>query len=271
MPELQRSIALIGAGKMGSALLKGWLAGGPFARAQFHVFDPAPADGLDTLKSPAVAINPPTDKIADPEIVVVAVKPQILSDILPTLKSVCRPNTLVVSVAAGKKIAEFETALGEQPIVRVMPNTPSIVGKGISALFANAHVDSAQRKLSEDLLAAVGEVVWLEREEDMDAVTAVSGSGPAYVFLLAECLAEAAIEQGLAPPLARQLARATLSGAGALLEQSEEDATKLRENVTSPGGTTAAALSVLMENRGLGELMSRAIAAATRRSRELGE
>lgn len=271
MPEQIQSIALVGAGKMGSALLDGWLRGGQ-KQARFFVLDPAPTDALKTITDERVTINPPTENLSDIDLIVVAVKPQILADAMPKIKSLCTPKTVVVSVAAGKTIAEFEASLGEgQPVVRSMPNTPAIVGQGISALYANDNVSAAGKRTAESLLATVGQVVWLEREDQMDAVTAVSGSGPAYVFHLTECLAEAAIAQGLDAQLAQTLARATVSGSGALMAQSDATPGTLRENVTSPGGTTAAALDVLMKDGALKALMARAIDAATKRSKELGK
>ncbi len=271
MPEEPLSIALLGAGKMGSALLGGWLDGS-FEQSRFFVFDPAPDQTVAALERDNVSINPSTSEIPEPDLVVVAVKPQIFPDALPAIKPICGSKTLLISVAAGETIGEFEDAFGvSQPVVRAMPNTPATIGAGITALIANGNVSSAQRDLASKLLVSVGSVVWLDSEEQMDAVTALSGSGPAYVFLLTECMTQAGISQGLSPELARNLARATVSGAGALMAQSDDDAATLRENVTSPGGTTEAALAVLRSEDGLQRLMEQAIDAATKRSKELGK
>ena len=270
MPEPSKKIGLFGAGKMGFALFQGWMRGAT-STSRFFIWDPAPSADLEKLRSNQILINPQADEVDVLDVIVVAVKPQILADVLPTLKTLVADKTVVISVAAGKTIREFAEALHvNQPIVRTMPNTPSIVGAGITALFANDHVSPAQKDAASELLSAVGQVVWLDSEDQMDAVTAVSGSGPAYVFHLTECIEAAAIDQGLSPELAAQLARATVSGAGALMAQSPESAGKLRENVTSPGGTTAAALDVLMDDQALETLLKRAIDAATKRSIELG-
>ena len=271
MPEPSKKIGLFGAGKMGFALFQGWMRGAS-STSRFFVWDPAPSDELKNLRGSQILINPQTDETPPLDVIVVAVKPQILSEVLPTLKSLIMDKTVVISVAAGKTIQEFATALHKnQPIVRAMPNTPAIVGAGITALYANDHVAPDQKNTAGDLLSAVGQVVWLDSEDQMDAVTAVSGSGPAYVFHLTECMTAAAINQGLSPDLAAQLARATVSGAGALMAQSSDSAGRLRENVTSPGGTTAAALDVLMDSQALETLLKQAIEAATKRSIELGK
>jgi pyrroline-5-carboxylate reductase len=205
-----------------------------------------------------------------PDVIVFAVKPQALDDIAPGYRPYAEAGAVALSIAAGKTIAVFERHLGGRAaIVRTMPNTPAAVGRGITVACANGHVTAAQRALCQALLEAVGEVAWVEDEALLDPVTAVSGSGPAYVFLLIECLAEAGIAAGLPADLAQRLARATVIGSGELARLSDETAAQLRKNVTSPGGTTAAALEVLMGERGLRELMTRAVAAATRRSREL--
>jgi pyrroline-5-carboxylate reductase len=208
----------------------------------------------------------------DPAMVIVAVKPQMMGEALPTLKALGNGGTVFLSIAAGTTIASFEKALGAQtPVVRAMPNTPAAIGRGITAVIGNAHVVETQLDLAETLLQAVGQTVRLEDEADMDAVTAVSGSGPAYVFHLIETLAAAGEAEGLAPDLAMALAKATVGGAGALAEEASEGPDQLRINVTSPGGTTAAALEVLMdEDSGFPNLLKRAVAAAARRGRELG-
>ena len=260
-----RGLVLLGCGKMGSAMLAGWLKDG-LPPASVHVIDPYPSDWL---RAQGVNINEALP--ADPAIVLIAVKPQMMGEALPTLKALEPGATLFVSVAAGTPISAFETALGEgSRIIRAMPNTPAAVGRGITALIANAHAGDGDMALAETLLAAVGQTVQLDSEAQMDAVTGVSGSGPAYVFHLIETLAAAGVAQGLPDALAMQLAKATVAGAGALAEAAEEDPGQLRKNVASPNGTTQAALEVLMdETNGFPALLPRAVAAATNRSKEL--
>jgi pyrroline-5-carboxylate reductase len=267
-PIAQRGLILLGCGKMGSALLDGWLRGGLPASAA-TVIEPNPAPRLHDLAREGLRLN--ADLPPDPAIAVLAVKPQMMGAALPRLAALGGGGTLFLSIAAGTPIRAFEAALGEgTPIVRAMPNTPAAIGRGVSALTANAAVTQGAFALAEALMAAVGQTVRLEREADMDAVTAVSGSGPAYVFLLIEALAAAGVAEGLAPDLAMTLAKATVEGAGRLAAEAAEDPAQLRVNVTSPGGTTAAALSVLMEEGdGLPALMRRAVAAAAARGREL--
>jgi pyrroline-5-carboxylate reductase len=260
------AIALAGCGKMGSALVAGWLAAGIARRVD--IVDPAlaaaPGDGRVRLAASPSAIADP------PDAVVLAVKPQVMASVLPAWRPLARPGTVILSIAAGTTIAGLRAGLGEgAAVVRAMPNTPAAIGQGASVLVAGPGVDAAQRDLCGRLLAAVGSVDWVEDEGLMDAVTAVSGSGPAYVFLLIEALAAAAEGQGLPPDLAMRLARRTVTGAGALAAASTESAAELRRNVTSPGGTTAAALAVLGAPDGLSPLMARAVEAAARRSREL--
>lgn len=251
---------------MGSAMLEGWLSDG-LPASSVWVIDPHPSEWVQNQN---VHIN--TALPSAPAVVIVAVKPQMMGDALPTLAALGNSDTLFISIAAGTQIAQFSEVLGDQtPIVRAMPNTPAAVGKGITALVSNAHTSPAQRDLAEQLLAAVGEVVQLSSEEQMDAVTGVSGSGPAYVFHMIECLAAAAEAEGLPPEMALKLARATVAGAGALAMQTGEDPGQLRRNVTSPNGTTQAGLEVLMDaGAGLPPLMAKTVAAATNRSRELG-
>jgi pyrroline-5-carboxylate reductase len=202
-------------------------------------------------------------------VILLAVKPQIMDDVLPGLAKLAGPQTLIISIAAGRPIASFEKHLPGGAIVRAMPNTPASIGRGITAAVANRNVTPVQRALADDMLSAVGKVVWVEDEQLLDAITAVSGSGPAYVFLLTECLAEAGRAAGLDARLADELARATVSGSAALLEASDLSAAELRRNVTSPGGTTAAALEILGGEEGMQKLMTAAVAAATKRGREL--
>jgi len=260
-----KGLVLLGCGKMGSAMLQGWLADG-LPPASVWVIDPDPSDWL---RETGVRIN--VDLPADPAIVLVAVKPQMMGDALPVLRDKGDGDTLFVSVAAGTPISVFEKALGPKtPLVRAMPNTPAAVGRGITAIVGNAHASAVQLDQAEMLLRAVGQVVRLDTEDQMDAVTGVSGSGPAYVFHMIECMARAGEAQGLAPELAMQLAQATVAGAGALAEAADETPAQLRRNVTSPNGTTQAGLEVLMdEAHGLPPLMARTVAAAADRSREL--
>ena len=258
-------LVLLGCGKMGSAMLAGWLKRGLPPRSVW-VMDPAPSDWL---RGTGVRLN--EDPPAAPAIVLIAVKPQMMGDALPRIAAMGNGDTLFVSVAAGTSIAAFEKSLGAQsPIVRAMPNTPAAVGRGITAIIGNAHASAAQLDLSESLLSAVGQVVRLEAEDQMDAVTGVSGSGPAYVFHMIEAMAAAGEAQGLAPDLAMRLAQATVAGAGALAEEAGETPAQLRENVTSPNGTTQAGLEVLMDAQtGLAPLMKATVAAAADRARAL--
>lgn len=260
-----RGLVLLGCGKMGSALLQGWLKDG-LPATSVHVIDPHPSDWLQ-----AQGVNINAALPASPAIVLIAVKPQMMGDALPAIRSMASGQTLFVSVAAGVTLANFEAVLGaSQPIIRSMPNTPAAVGRGITALIGNAHVTEDHMALAEGLLQAVGQTVRLDDEAQMDAVTGVSGSGPAYVFHLIETLAAAGEAQGLPAELALKLARATVGGAGVLAEEANESPTQLRKNVTSPNGTTQAALEVLMdEETGFPPLLKRAVKAATERSREL--
>ncbi|AVO36698.1 pyrroline-5-carboxylate reductase [Pukyongiella litopenaei] len=260
-----RGLVLLGCGKMGSAMLAGWLEGG-LPAASVWVIDPAPSDWL---RAQGVHLN--ADLPARPAIVLVAVKPQMMGAALPAIRALGSGDTLFVSVAAGTTIATFEQVLGaDTPVIRAMPNTPAAIGRGITALIGNACADAADMDLAETLLSAVGQTVRLDSESQMDAVTGVSGSGPAYVFHLIETLAAAGAAQGLDPDLAMRLAKATVAGAGALAEAADEDPARLRVNVTSPNGTTQAALEVLMDDKtGFPSLLNRAVAAATRRSEEL--
>jgi len=260
-------LVLLGCGKMGSALLAGWLAAG-LPPESIWVIEPNPTDALIQT---GVHLNEGLPET--PAVAVLAVKPQMMGAALPALQAFGNATTLFISIAAGTTIATFEAALGAQtPIVRSMPNTPAMVGRGITAICGNAHASTDDLALARSLMAAVGTVVELDREEDIDAVTAVSGSGPAYVFHLIEAMAAAGEVEGLASDVAMQLARATVCGAGELAFQSEETATQLRVNVTSPGGTTAAALAVLMDKEtGFPALLRRAVKAAAERGRELGK
>ena len=266
----ERGLVLLGCGKMGSAMLEGWLARG-VAPGSVWVIDPYPSARLEALQAAGLHLNAALP--ADPAVCILAVKPQMMSDALPQISDIARGGTLFISIAAGTSIGYFESILGRKSaIVRAMPNTPAAVGRGITALVGNGAADASALDLAEELLRAIGQTVRVEDEGQMDAVTAVSGSGPAYVFHLIEALAMAGEAEGLPEDLAMRLARATVGGAGELAERAEETPEQLRVNVTSKGGTTAAALDVLMDREtGFVPLMRRAVKAAANRSRELGE
>jgi pyrroline-5-carboxylate reductase len=268
LSKLSGSLVLVGAGKMGGAMLDGWLARGLNLK-KLVVIEPQPGKGLKALTRRGLKLNP-KDKAGETSAIVIAVKPQTAPDAVPQLSAYVGRTTLLLSIMAGRTIGFLEKSLpAGSAIVRAMPNTPAAIGRGISVAVANAKVSVRQRKLATDLLAAIGKVEWASDEMQMDAVTALSGSGPAYVFLLAEAMTKAGIAAGLPADLAARLARETIAGSGELLHRSELDAATLRQNVTSPGGTTAAALEVLMGPGGLDELLIRAIAAAKKRGREL--
>ena len=264
-----RIVLLVGCGKMGSALLRGWIAN--HAASQLLVVEPE-GPPPELADAPNVLCRRTPEELpetAAPEAVVFAVKPQILDDVLPSYRRWTHGQTLFVSIVAGKTIAGIARRLGEASLVRTMPNTPAAIGRSITVACANERVSVEQRRFCDELLAAVGESAWIEDEALLDAVTAVSGSGPAYVFLLIEALARAAEVLGLPPTLALRLARSTVAGSGELARLSRESPAQLRENVTSPGGTTRAALDILMADGGLTALIMRAVAAAAARSREL--
>jgi pyrroline-5-carboxylate reductase len=264
-----RTLVLVGCGKMGTAMLGGWVTAGVAAR--FLVVEPAGMPpGLGSQAEIAwypAAEALPTDLA--PDAVVFAVKPQIVDAVLPGYRRWARPGTLFLSIVAGKTLAGLGRHLGTAAVVRTMPNTPAAIGRGITVACANPLVSFDQRQLCDRLLASIGESAWVENEALIDAVTAVSGSGPAYVFLMIEALARAGETEGLPSALALRLARSTVAGSGELARISEESPAQLRENVTSPGGTTRAALDVLMAADGLEPLIKRAVAAAATRSREL--
>jgi pyrroline-5-carboxylate reductase len=269
LQNLHGTLLLAGAGKMGGALLTGWLAQG-LDGCEVVVLDPNPSDEIRELTTRGVRFNPSRKDVGAVATLVLAVKPQMFRDVGPTLRPYLGTKSLVVSIMAGTPIAAIAEACGGD-VVRAMPNTPAAIGRGITVAVAGTAVSAAQRATADALLRATGAVEWVEDESLIDAVTAVSGSGPAYVFLLAEELARAGVEAGLPPELATRLARVTVSGSGELLHRSELDAATLRKNVTSPGGTTAAALDVLMAADGLQPLLTRAVAAAAKRSRELAK
>jgi len=262
-------IVLIGAGNMGGAMLSGWLKNG-ISGSSVLVIDPGPSPAMAGL----ISANGARHETAAPEglkagVLFIAVKPQVMDQVLPPLKGLVGPETVVVSVAAGKTVANLESHLGKAAVVRAMPNTPAMIGRGVTGAFANERVSEGQRDFVHSLLKVSGPVEWVATEGDIDAVTAVSGSGPAYVFYLVECMAEAGRKAGLPADLAMRLARETVAGAGELLHQSPDAASRLRQNVTSPSGTTAAALSVLMAEDGMQPLFDKAIASARKRAEEL--
>lgn len=269
--NLARALILVGGGKMGGAMLRGWLRRG-VEPDWVTVVEPSEA-GVEALRALGVTVVGSPAELPgdiDPEVIVLAVKPQVMDAVLPHYVRFAAPATVFLSIAAGKTVTGFVRHLGgSAAIVRAMPNTPAAIGRGMVVGYAASGVEGGQRKLCDALLAAVGEVAWIDDESLMDAVTGTSGSGPAYVFLLIECLARAARDAGLPGDLAERLALVTVSGAAELARVSGEPPARLRENVTSPKGTTEAALEVLMAEDGLQQLMTRAVAAATRRSREL--
>ena len=267
LQNIAGTIVLAGAGKMGGAMLTGWLAQG-LDPSRVVVIEPAPSAEIATLADKGVRLNPKA--IGAVDTLVVALKPQTFREAGATLKAFAGASTLIVSIMAGTTMASLQEVCGGK-VVRAMPNTPAAIGRGITVAVAAQGVSAAQRATADALLRATGSVEWVDDEGLMDAVTAVSGSGPAYVFLLAEELARAGVAAGLPEALATKLARETVAGSGELLHRSELAAATLRQNVTSPGGTTAAALEVLMGAEGMQQLMTRAVAAATRRSKELAK
>lgn len=267
LKNVHGTIALAGAGKMGGAMLTGWLAQGLDPK-RVVVIEPHPSDEIKALAG--IRLNPTPKEAGEVDTLVVAVKPQSFREAGAALKAFAGSSTLVVSIMAGTPIASLEAVVGGS-VVRAMPNTPAAIGRGITVAVAAKNVSAAQRAIADALLRATGSVEWVDQESLMDAVTAVSGSGPAYVFLLAEELARAGVAAGLPAELATRLARETVAGSGELLHRSELSSATLRQNVTSPGGTTAAALDVLMGADGMQKLMTRAVAAATQRSKDLAK
>jgi pyrroline-5-carboxylate reductase len=269
LTQLAGTIVLAGAGKMGGALLAGWLARGLDA-GDVAVVEPHPTSEIAALTARGVRINPPAQDVGAVAALVVAVKPQMFREAGPALRAFVGPGTLVLSIMAGTTIAAITEVCGGS-VVRAMPNTPAAIGRGITVAVPASTVSTGQRAMADALLRATGAVEWIDDEALMDAVTAVSGSGPAYVFLLAEELARAGVEAGLPAALATTLARETVAGSGELLRRSELSSATLRQNVTSPGGTTAAALEILMGAGGMQALLTRAVAAATKRSKDLAK
>ena len=266
-----RPLLLIGGGRMGTALLKGWVARG---LTPVVVVEPEPSTALKRVTARArvrLARDLEAVRRNDIRACVVALKPQVLKVEASSLRAIARSGTTMISIAAGTTLKALTAAWGKEArIVRAMPNTPGAIGRGISGLFASPGATAKDRKLAESLLSALGATVWVKRESDLDSVTAVSASGPAYVFLLVEALAAAARKEGLPRDVAEQLARATITGAGALLDFDPSAPEILRKAVTSPGGTTAAALEVLMARDGLSSLVARAVSAARKRAKDLG-
>ena len=260
-------LVLVGAGKMGNAMLDGWLAH-KLPPKKVIVLEPRPSKAIKALGKRGVRINPKGD-VGRVAALVIAVKPQTAPEALPLLAALIDAKTVVVSIMAGRTIGFLEQHLPGAAIVRAMPNTPAAIGRGITVAVGNSRVKAPARKLAHGLLAATGAVEWVNDEALMNAVTAVSGSGPAYVFLLAEAMARAGVAAGLPAALAEKLARETVAGSGELLHRSALPAATLRQNVTSPGGTTAAALDVLMGDGGVTPLMTKAVAAATKRGKDL--
>jgi pyrroline-5-carboxylate reductase len=269
LAKLSGDIVLVGAGKMGGAMLAGWIASG-ISPKRIVVIDPAPSADIRTQEPKGLRVNPEHTAAGEVAGLIVAIKPQMFADAVASLQPYVSLATPVLSIMAGTTLSSL-AALGSKSIVRAMPNLPASIGRGMTVAVATPDVTDNQRAFAHALLAATGAVEWINDEALMDAVTAVSGSGPAYAFLLAETLAAAGVAAGLPETLANKLARETVAGSGELLNQSELDASVLRKNVTSPGGTTAAALDVLMAADGLPDLMKRAVEAAAKRSRELAK
>jgi pyrroline-5-carboxylate reductase len=271
--NLQGPLVLAGAGKMGGAILSGLLASGLDPRVVLVQDPDPPPESAHFLAEQCIDVLPVIDELTEPPaVILLAVKPQVMDEVLAPLARLAGPKTLVISIAAGRRLEGLEARLPPGTgVVRAMPNTPAAIMQGITVAVANASVSPEQRVLADQLLSAVGDVVWVGDEALLDPATAVSGSGPAYVFLLAECLAEAGRAAGLDAALADRLARATVAGSAALLRQSSLSASALRQNVTSPAGTTAAALEVLDGPDGLRGLMTKAVAAATKRGRDLAK
>ncbi len=260
-------LLLVGSGKMGGAMLEGWLARG---LAASDVIVAEPMEAVRPKKPGMRSVASSAEVVDMPEIVVLAVKPQSMDGVLPDLKRFADNGAVFLSIAAGKTLRYFAGHLGAgAKVVRSMPNTPAAVRQGITVATPSKGVSAAERKRCHDLLEAVGQVLWVDDEALLDPVTALSGSGPAYVFLLVEAMAAAGAKLGLTPDMAMQLARATVSGSGELMRQSSDPASQLRINVTSPGGTTAEALKVLMAPDGIQPVFDKALAAASRRSKEL--
>ena len=260
-----QSIALIGAGRMGAALASGWLAGK--GKPDIRIQDPKPSEIVAAwAEAGKVRLNPDPEPV---DVLIVAVKPQVFPKMADSLKAWIGPDTLVISIMAGTRIKELIERLDTKCVIRVMPNTPGAIGKGVSVIARSDTVMAKQLEIAENLLKPLGAVIGPVDEKHMSVVTGLSGSGPAYIFLLAEAMADAAMAEGLPADLAEQLAALTIEGAAALMVQSDEPPSALRKAVTSPGGTTQAALDILMDEGGMPILMRKAIRAAANRDREL--
>ena len=268
---LSQPLLLVGCGKMGGAMLEGWIEMG-LESDQIHIVEHH-TPTLDILRNRGLKAVDSQTKLPpnlEPSVVIFAVKPQSMDEVVPAFKKYCSPHTTFLSIAAGKPIAYFENILSlKASIVRAMPNTPAAIRRGITVAVQNYNVSAPQKEVCSNLLEAIGEIAWIEDEELIDAVTALSGGGPAYVFLLTECMTQAGIDLGLPIELSSRLAQLTVSGSGELMHQSNEPPNMLRQNVTSPGGTTAEALRILMADDELQTLITKAIAAASVRSKEL--
>lgn len=262
-------ITLVGCGNMGGAMLKGWLAAKIDAR--FLVIDPHDHSAKYPDARNVTFTETPDDRVKNSDTIILAVKPQLMDAACAAIKSYISPNALIISVAAGRAIASFENTFGaSQPIVRSMPNLPAAIGKGMTAAIGNKNVTADQKSRADLLLRAAGDVAWINDEELMHAVTATSGSGPGYIFYMIEALANAAEKTGLDKDLAIHLARQTIIGSAALADANPDiTAETLRKNVTSPNGTTEAGLKILMDGK-MQEIFDKALAAAQKRSRELG-
>ena len=270
MTQWPERLILVGAGKMGGAMAQGWLGAG-LPPSSLTILEPNPSHEIASLSADrGVALNPEVAS-SPPEMLVLAVKPQSLDQVAPQIAALAGERTLLLSIIAGKTIADLLARLPQaRAVVRAMPNTPAAIGRGVTAAFATPQVDADQRGWCERLLGAVGAFYWLDEEGAIDAVTAISGSGPAYVFALTEALAAAAERLGLSADLSMKLARGTVEGAAELMRRENlTSPATLRRNVTSPGGTTAAALAVLQGAGGLEDLMIRATAAARARAAEM--
>lgn len=270
MTQWPPRLVLVGAGKMGGAMAQGWLDAG-LPAASLTILEPHPSPEIGSLTAErGIALNPGA-AVAPPELLVLAVKPQALDQVAPQIAALAGERTLLLSIIAGKTIANLLVRLPQtHAVVRAMPNTPAAIGRGVTAAFANREVNAEQQRWCERLLGAVGAFFWLDDEGAIDAVTAISGSGPAYVFALTEALAAAAERLGLPADLSMNLARGTVEGAAELMRrESAASPATLRRNVTSPAGTTAAALAVLQAPEGLNDLMARATAAARARAAEM--
>lgn len=264
-------VMLVGAGNMGGAMMRGWLESGMDA-GSIAAIDPSPSPAMaEMMNESGVSCYPSVPGGVTASALFIAIKPQMMGEVLATLKPLLGADTVCISIAAGTPVSTLSRYLGDVAIVRAMPNTPAMIGRGITAAVPNAHVSRKQRDYAHRLMAVSGPVEWVDSEDQIDAVTALSGSGPAYVFYLAECMAQAGRKAGLDADLAMRLARATVSGAGELMHRSDADAATLRKNVTSPGGTTAAALDVLMREGIMQKIFDEAIAAAQMRARELAQ